>query len=279
MEKIIVPVDFSAASANACLWAQKMATILNTSVEVLHVFTTTFSINEPLLVNAERNHHQLVLQQLNEFIDQVASLDAHEVATKVKTEPKLVEGSTVNSIVELSKEASTVMIVMGTTGSHDRVEYWLGSISSGVAQKAHCPVLLVPKDQPYRRLENILYTSNFESADEVVIDQILEFTQLIGSRVHFIHVNEKGDKENYAATENRIFNQLFEDGEPKFAFNLATIDNASVLEGIEQYAQENDIDLVVLVNRQRSFFENILQQSLTQKLALRGATPLLVFHI
>ena len=185
----------------------------------------------------------------------------------------------VNRIIELSKEADAVMIIMGTTGSHNMLDRWLGSISSEVAQQANCPVLLVPKESRFTNFENILYASNFESADEDVIDQIIEFANLFRSSVHFIHVNEKDRKEDFSKTEDRIFNQLFEDGDPAFTFNLASVESTSVMKGLEQYAAENAVDLIVLVNRQRSFIDNLLNESLTKKLALYSKVPILIFHL
>ena len=279
MKKIIVPVDFSTASYDAYLFARQMAAVLNTSLEVLHVYNGGFSINEPTYIKPTQEFHDAVMERLHQFVKLSSPQDGSDVMIQLKIETKAIEGPVISHLIDQSKAADTVMIIMGTTGAHDMLERWLGSISSEVAQLAQCPVLLVPKESSFTNFEEILYASNFESADEDVLEQIIEFAKLFKSSVHFIHVEEKESTEDFSKTEDRIFNLLFEDGDPTFSFNLASIKSKSIMKGLEQYAEENNIDLIVLVNRQRSFVQNLLKQSLTKKLALFCKTPMLVFHL
>ena len=51
-----------------------------------------------------------------------------------------------------------------------------------------------------------------------------------------------------------------------------------VVEQLNEYALFNNIDLIILVTHQRSFWESILHKSITRKALLGAGLPLLVMH-
>ena len=168
------------------------------------------------------------------------------------------------------------MVVVGTRGSHNMAEKMFGSTASSIAQRAHCPVFLIPEGVKYEAFRGVLYASNYESADEEMLEQVIDFGNVFRSTMHFVHVEEN---DNYENVEDTIFNKLFEEGDPAFSFNIVNLKNRSVIEGLTQYANENEVDLIVLVNRHRKFIENVMKLSLTQKMALNTKLPLMVFHL
>ena len=198
--------------------------------------------------------------------------------TKLSVKTRLIHGFTVKTIVNISKEELVSMIVMGSTGESDVVDKITGRVSSEVAQRAYCPVLLVPKDVKYTKYDNILYSSNYESTDQEMLEKVINFNTLFGAVLHFIHINKKSSNKQFDPVENKIFEKLFEEGDPEFAFNLASVQAKSILRGLLQYAQENKIDLIVMVNRQRGFFESMFGESMTKKIALRTHIPILAYH-
>lgn len=275
MKHILVPVDFSNTSHNAYLYARELALTLGGKVEVIHIYSESFSTKEPFAIREGEGREEVIKDRLNDFVA-LHPRTEEDILTKIDVNTTVEKGMTVHKIIERSKD--TDMIVIGATGSHDAVEKILGSVSSSVAQQAQCPVIVIPKGAHYRQYNHIMYASNFESADAFLLQRVVDFANLFRASVHFIHVNEKEDLLQ-EEVENLIFDQLFKDGEPSFSFNLASINSKSVLEGVQQYADENDIDLIVLVNRQRHFIENVMGMSLTKQLALHPTIPLMVYHV
>ena len=276
-KKFIVPVDFSTTSQNAYLYARELAKLYDARIEVVHVYMGSLNINDPLVIRQGKGIADVLQEQLDDLVKLYPREEGSDVATEVEVSTRLIHGFTIKKLVELSREDTTNMIVIGATGQGDAIDRLMGSVSSEVAQKAYCPVLVIPKGAKFFGLENILYSSNYESADYRMLERIIEFNKSFGAVLHFIHVNEKG--EDYDPVENKIFDKLFERGEPNYAFNLASVQSSSVMKGILQYSEENEVDLVVLVNRQRSFWESIIGASMTKKLALRTRVPILVYHI
>ncbi len=278
-KKIIVPVDFSAASHNAYLYARGLAVDYDAVIEVIHVYADTPGEKEAE-IEAELND---LGKQLDDFVALYPQPEEEElrdnVLVKIEVQKKLLRGLPVKSILRSCEKLLSPVIVMGMTGSHNAVGRFWGTTSSSVAQRATCPVMLIPSGVKYAPLGNILYASNYESAENVLVKQTVQFANIFGASLHFIHVREKDEIEDFTETEKRIFEQLFEKGDPTYSFNLASVEAKSITKGLNQYADENNIDLITLVNVQRGFLESMFGHSTTKKMAFNTKLPLMVLHL
>lgn len=278
MKKILVPVDFSVCSLNALQYAKSLADDLGFSLKVVHIYTGSLNSNGPLILSPGKTRKEALDEHLEEFIQKLdGSKNEGTVISKTIIETETMLAMSISyKLLNLTKNEEIAMVVMGTTGAGDIVNKLLGSISSEVAQKAHCPVVLVPDGQKYQSFKSVLYASNYESADEELIQQVIDFGNIFRASMHFVHVDEN---DNYENVEDTIFYKLFEKGDPAFSFNIVNLKDVPVMEGLNQYASENNIDLLVLVNRQRTFFDNLFRLSLTKRMVENTNLPLMVFHL
>ncbi len=275
MKTIIVPVDFSKVAHNAYLFAREIAGFFQYKLKVVHVYGGELSAMEQLALQTGDTPFNYLLSKLNNFVSD--TVDKGDVMTKINVEVEIIEGKVVKELVKLSKEKDMAMIIAGTEGHYNWLEQLTGSITSTLAQKAECPVMLVPKGTKYEQFDNMLYASDFSSADEKMIMKFIDFAGLFDASVHFIHIEDEDDVD-FSAIEDSIFNLLFKDGDPKFSFNMVSINGVDVIHGLNQYAEENDIDLIVLVNRHRAWIDNLLGLSTTRQLAMDTNFPLMVYH-
>jgi Universal stress protein UspA and related nucleotide-binding proteins len=276
-KKIIVPTDFSTTSRNAYLYARELAKEMGAKIEVIYVHTMT---DRDKNVNFPQKMEEMK-KELADFISLYPqeSQGGTSVITNVEVETAVFIGMTVKSILHACQSPATTMYVMGMTGSHNAVGRYLGTISSAIARKAKCPVLLIPKGVKYQSIKNVLFASNYESATRPKLKQVTRFAAFFKAGIHFIHVRGKEEIEEFTDTEERIFERLFEEGDPTFRFNLTSIEAQSISEGINKYAGENNIDLVTLVNSRKGFFKMLFNKSITKKLAFSTKLPLLVLHL
>ena len=66
---------------------------------------------------------------------------------------------------------------MGTMGEHMSIEKILGTISTDVSQKAHCPVLLIPPDISFTAFNDILFASDYSATEGQILEKILAFAE------------------------------------------------------------------------------------------------------
>ena len=277
MKTILVPVDFSAASHNAYLYARGMAQTIDATLKVIHVFSGSFQPNATFVVTAGLGREESLRQQLNDFVQRFPEPEEGGLMTKVKVETEVIHGQTVSSIVKQSEMSDVELVVIATSGQGDAIDRLLGSVSSAVAQKVERPVVLVPPAVQYQPYTKIMYASNLESIYEDAIKKLVEFNKIFNAAVHFVHVVEKG--KIYDEITEEIFEQLFNDSDPGFSFTLTSMYNSrSVLEALDEYADQNEIELLVLVNRQRGFINNVLGNSMTKEMSKQSNIPLMIFH-
>ena len=269
IRRILVPTDLSAVSADALHYAAGLATALDiSSLDVVHVFTPQAAPDMAMIPPVEdmiREREEAV----RSFLGRLAS------AAAVELRPSLYLGFAADEIVRLSADYD--LIVMGTLGESDILDRVFGSIASAVAQRADCPVLMVPANTRFEGYENLLYASDDLSLSREIVLRLMEFNDLFKARIHFVHVNT-GVREGLKGARERLFATLFAGPEPEFAFEITEVQAAEVEEGLRQYMESNPIDMVVMATRHRGFWERFFHTSQTRLMALHTERPLLVFH-
>ncbi len=277
MKKIIFPTDFSSSSKNAYLFAIEMAKVFDASIEVVHCFSPAFDPNQPVVVEPLEESRNFVNERLKRFVnlypDQL--IDRNNKNLEVTYDALM--GFPVEEIVRISKEDAPFMIVMSTTGEHNLVDKIFGSVSAAVSRNAHCPVLLVPNGVAYQPIKQIMYAANYESVDSGMIKDVTLFSQIFGANIHFVHVQQ--EKDTLTTLEDELFRDMFDDSQPRVAFEFNTVKSKDVVTGLNSYAESNNIDLVVFVTYYRSFWSNLMHRSQTRKMALNTKLPMLVMHL
>lgn len=143
---IVVAVDGSPASRVATDWAARDAALRGVPLTVIHVQPTDQMgpwLDVPVLdfgVEMERRSRSIVADALD-----LVSDAAREVG-EIDVEHKVLIGSAVPTLVDVSKDAD--MVVVGCRGLGGVKSLLLGSVSSGLVHHAHCPVAVIHDEDP-----------------------------------------------------------------------------------------------------------------------------------
>lgn len=142
MDTILVPVDFSAVSASAVDLAAALANGLGAKLWLLHV-----AAPEPDFVGYSAGPDEVrdaIASALREEHRELESLARRAQATGVEVEPLMIQGPTVEAIVDKANDLGADVIVLGSHGRGALMRALLGSVSEGVLRSAGRPVLIVP---------------------------------------------------------------------------------------------------------------------------------------
>jgi len=141
--KILVPVDFSAASCAALEHALLLAGRLDASIEVLHVWQTPDMPPSTLRIAPQGIERGIgayaraaAERALSEFCAPYADED-------VPFRAELVFGQPVPVIRARAEEGGHDLLVMGTQGRGGLPRLLLGSVAEELVRSAPCPVLTV----------------------------------------------------------------------------------------------------------------------------------------
>ncbi len=145
VERILVPVDFSAHARPVLDWAAHMAEEHGSRVLLLHVYHLPVEFQQlegaylpPDFWSNVKNEAE---QQLGSYAEDLRGRGL-EVEAVVR------EGYPATVIIEEAATQRANLIVIGTHGHTGLKHLLLGSIAERVVQKAPCPVLTVKSVEP-----------------------------------------------------------------------------------------------------------------------------------
>lgn len=146
LRRLGVPVDFSEPSRAALRVAGEWVSWLGggdseaaaPELHVLHVDPAIETPESP--AGADATPEERLAREAAEALPALAGVP---VRTAVRREPSPAAG-----ILSLARELDLDLLVMGTHGRGGLSRLLIGSVASGIARKAPCPVLLVPPAYP-----------------------------------------------------------------------------------------------------------------------------------
>jgi len=132
IDNILVPVDGSKNSLKAMQYAANLARGSDATIHLLHVLEE----NAPEDEGSEQRRSEGAESFLEEMRMRARLYN-------VPTTTRVSYGPVPETIVHVAKEEGFDLIVMGTRGKSPYGNVGMGHVSEIVADKAHCPVLLV----------------------------------------------------------------------------------------------------------------------------------------
>lgn len=275
IKHILVPTDFSVTARSAYRYAQKLAQVCDALITVVHINQYFLPISEIAVAPQSLQTDDLLAESMRNFVEERQQVGNVATMTSVKT--KILRGDPVTQLVELSKTGQYDLIVMGTTGLQDLLTKIIGSTSMEVSNKAHCPVLLVPREAKWHGVENIMFATSQAAITRNVIKKITDLTRDLNANVDFVHVDNT--PEDIDSDAERVLDLILEESEPDFVFQIHTITRDNVVMGLKNYAEKHKANLLAFVSQHRNFWQNLVHHSITQNIALSTHKPMLVMHV
>ncbi len=266
MKKILFPTDFSESAANAFQYALEVARLINGKIDLLCVYhlpvADASSVPPEYIDRMLKERKKEVMEELQQFIgdaprELIGSRRA-DYGIFVSTE-----------ITEAAGDDGYDLIIMGTKGHHNAMEKLMGSVTTQTLMHAPCPVIAVPEQARFEKIDHIAYATDFYPEDEPAVSQLMELAGIMGARVHFVHIDTSGKAEKNTIELSTRYGDFAD-------FNV--LSNSSIMEGIDQFAQDKGVDLLALFIPRRRLLERLFHSSFTKKMALHTKLPLLVFR-
>lgn len=273
MLNILVPTDFSPAAKKAVECAIHIAKRTNANVTLLHIYQIPVlsARGIPQVANIEVIHENLQLaeEQLKSIENEIGGL--REITYTTKTLPMywLIE------FPEIIQEQNADLIIMGTNGASGLKELILGSNTAKVIDNSKCPVLAVPKDARCTKIENIAFAYDKEFLENLsTYCFLIQFTKRFNALLEVFHV--KISEQNTDSNEQNLNTHNLKQYLKEIRYSYSEIVGEDVEKSINRYLLEKNIDILVLVHRNRNLFEQLFKKSFSLKMAYHTSIPLLI---
>ena len=152
LRKILVPMDFRAASLNALDLAVAMGQRHSAEIRLLHVINWP---DDRYGWDDLTESSEALVKEKRLKLDNLATHYASEKGVACSFECRL--GGISRSIAEAAHDFKADCIVMGTRGTSGVREYFVGSEAYRVVKAASCPVLTVPHYRQWTQFTEIVF--------------------------------------------------------------------------------------------------------------------------
>lgn len=142
MQNVLAAVDFSEVSDRVVERAHELALAFSAELYLVHV-----AAPDPEFVGYEAGPESVRTQRAQELRQEHRDLQARAAALRargVRAHALLIQGPTVDKLVEEIERLAADMVVLGSHGRGALLRALLGSVSEGVIRRSPCPVLVVP---------------------------------------------------------------------------------------------------------------------------------------
>lgn len=265
MKHVLVPSDFSENAFNALTCAMRYLSNDHVHFSIVHVYKKSHE-DEPMVFNGK-------LDRLLGRLSRLERVSHHTFETC------LLEGDLLTRINELVATENVDFIVMGTQGRTANRRVSFGSNTLKVINAVACPVMAVPPDFTYKEPKQILWPSRLQHAyKDRELDVLHDMTVQHHATIQLLHITDTDETNKSQQEVRNSIESRFRESEIIYHHHNARQAHTVIHNYINNFINENNIDLLVLVNSKNSFLESYLQRSTIESLGLDLNIPFFIFQ-
>ncbi|WP_291105107.1 MULTISPECIES: universal stress protein [unclassified Flavobacterium] len=275
MKKILFPTDFSEVANNAFVHALEFAKIVQGELILLHTFELPIYDNQFFPENYNVIFDSIQLSQFDMFKDEIPKLRAiaeERNLDKIKMRHRLMDGSLLYNIKKSIKEDKIDFVVMGTSGATGWEAFFMGTNTGTVLTAVDVPVLSVPLEAKFKKIETIGFTTRYRSKDKKALKDVLKIAKKMGAKVRSLYVKTSDSD----VSEATIKHWEEEFAEEPVIFSI--IPSNDIKGTIIDFILFKEIDVLAMNTYKKNFFVELFRPSLVQKFSNRLDIPILAMH-
>jgi nucleotide-binding universal stress UspA family protein len=209
------------------------------------------------------------------------------------------EGAVVEALDQHAREARADLLVLTTHGRGPLRRAWLGSVADGLVRRTPCPVLALRPvegqelELEERLFEHVLVTLDGSPESSEIVPLARDFARTFGARMtllrvipthfpltspfttHFSH-GFQGVKEEAEASREALEAEAKTLRESGLSVEVEVTSGAHPAEGILDYAEKTDVDLIAMATHGRGGVARLVLGSVADKVLRGGSVPVLL---
>lgn len=273
MKLLLVPTDFSPIADNAMKYAMDMAKATNSNLMLVNMYQIPISFSEVPLVTISLDELRKISQnRLASVKHNIETITGGEI--QVYTESILGEVS--YEVEKLCDRLHPYAVIVGTRGVTGIGKFFLGSNTQSIVEHVNTPVLVIPPGATFKPFKKIgLATDMKEVIEHTPVEPIREIVNFFGADLHVLNVDyERRHFTSNTPEESLHMDMLLTGMNPVYDF----IENKDVEDGLQEFAEKNNLDLLITLPKKQHFLEKILEKSITRDLIYHTNLPLMCIH-
>ncbi len=273
MRTILVPTDFSAIATNALHYAIEMANTIKANLMLLHVYQVPVSYTDApiVMVSVDELRHaaEKRMEQLKEMVRKIVRPEQ-----KVYTETRL--GNITDELESICEKIKPFAVVMGTKGASAFERVVFGSNTLSAIRHLHVPVICVPPGKTFGKgIKKIGFACDCKEVVATTPTRIIrDLVKNFDAELHVLNVNTDEKREEEKPEQTVLLETLLSDLHPEYHF----LEHTDIEDAINEFAEKNNLDLVISIPKQHKLVEKIFRKSSTRQLVYESHVPVMCIH-
>lgn len=269
MKTIVLATDFSPDANRAAYFAGQLAADQQAQLVLLHAYhvwpanpaeTDDFTLS----MEAVRESSLTELQQLADELREKL-----EVAVPIRCIVQ--EGHIMNAIRGVTKTEHADLLIMSTVGTAPQSAQLMGSMATEMIAETEVPLLLIPQGVTYKGVKNVVLGINLAAAPNAIsLDTALSFARSFGSVINVLCISDNPDDSDTRKQAEHIRHLL---NPQPHTLTIQTGDE--VYDTLLHFAHANKADLIIMLPQMRNWFQKLISEGETERMARLTDIPLL----
>lgn len=276
MKHILIPTDFSKNSYNAIRYALSFFEESRVTFHLLHVDVMA---EIPVINRMPEAHEIQVKEKLTGSRAKLKALGKEIALAHPNTNHffclELEKSSFIEGVRKLVLEKKIDLIIMGTKGSSIENDNPIGKNTVEVITRVKCPVLVIPEKAVYSKPKNIVFPTDFTILyKNRVLTTLGEILEINSSSLRILNIRKR-DKLSVLQQKNKEFliDSLLHE-----RFSLHSPENTCIEQALQEFINQNPIDMIAMAAKNLNFFQRILFKPLKKGTDYQKKIPILVLH-
>ncbi len=271
MKKIIAATDFSAAATNAAEYATDMARTVNAGIILLYVYLPPAIFGEaPLPDNSEA-----VIREAEAELDRLKDRLTARSQAEVLVETIIRHGAFFTELKDVCNSSKPYTVVMGSQGTTAAERLFLGGHADYATRHLEWPVITVPEGVGFSSIKKIGLACDFDKVIEITpVDEIKLLVNDFNAELHVVNTGKKKLFNPETVFGSGMLQEMLHELKP--AYHIITSENTD--DGIMEFAEKNEIDLLIVLPKRHGFLDRLLHRSHTKQLVLHSHVPVMALH-
>lgn len=271
MKTIVVATDFSAAASNAATYAADMALAVKADLFLLHVYQLPMYYGEvPVQINVDdwQKDAENSLYQLRKELEKQT-----QGQVTIHTEVRL--GNYLPELEAVCEKLDPYTVIIGSTGKSAAERVLFGSNAVYAMKHLAWPVITVPYGTKFTSIHKIGLACDLANvANTVPVDELSLLVNDFNAELHVLNIGKEEAYDPDTIYASGLLGEMLVKVKPQFHF----LSHKDTDQGILDFAEKNNIDLLIVLPKRRSLPEAIMHKSHTKQFVLHSHVPLMALH-
>jgi nucleotide-binding universal stress UspA family protein len=281
MKTILVPFDFSAEAHHAFEFAKALASKTGNHLKLLHVIELPApqSINTFGEVGMQQHdiNHLYTVEIAKKRKEQLEAIEELVKDEGFKFTTKIVYGNPFAGIAQEIAEIKADLVVIGSKGSSGVEEVLIGSNTEKVVRLSKCPVITIKNKVLPSQISKIVFASDFENESSELAQKLNQLKEVVDADLHLVKINTPSLFENSRRSLEKM--KTFAEKFGIQATSLQIYNSSSEEEGIIEFADDINADMIAMATHGRTGFMHLLSGSIAEDVVNHAKRPVWTFKV